>query len=58
MNFNTAIQLVKHYIKDRTGEDVHLSMAKIAPDQRQLEMLEDAVKIINHYYNEGKVKIL
>ena len=58
MELNTAIQLVKHYIKDRTGKDVRLSIARIATDQRQLELLEDAVKIINHYYNEGKVKIL
>jgi hypothetical protein len=58
MNINTALQLIRHYIKERKGKEVNLSIAKIASDQRQLEMVEDAVKIINHHYNEGKVKIL
>jgi hypothetical protein len=58
MNLNTALQYIQHYIKERKGEDVRFSIARIAADQRQLEMVEDAVKIINFYYNEGKVKIL
>ncbi len=55
MSESEAIRLVTKYIYDRTGQRVHISLAKIVGNVRQSQLLEQAVKIAVEYYG-GNMK--
>ena len=52
MDVNEAVKLVTHYIHDKTGKKADINAVKIMFDERQKQMLKQAVKVAVKYYKE------
>ena len=55
MDINDGVRLVTQYIQDRKGIRVDINPVKIMTDQRQLDLLNKAVKVAVEYYNGTKI---
>jgi len=50
MNSDEALKLVRQYVFDKTGKRINTNDIRIMSDQRQVDMLKQAVAIaVKHY---------
>ena len=55
MDINDGIRLVTQYIYDRKKVRVDINTVRVMTDQRQQELLKQAVKVAVEYYNGTKI---
>ena len=55
MDINDGIRLITQYIYDRKKVRADINTVRVMTDQRQQELLKQAVKVAVEYYNGTKI---
>ena len=55
MDINDGVKLVTQYIYDRKKVRADINTVRVMTDQRQQELLKQAVKVAVEYYNGTKI---